>query len=179
MITCQFKQIRLAAAVTLAMGFCTPAAFAVTNFTLSDASPSHSQLVNFSYSQFLSGNSTFTFTLNMLAGSSKIDLSTLLGVNLGTQIQFFDITGTTPETIGYTIPTVALGTFATTPNLLNGDYMAKVTVPLTGVNVNLTLTAENVTAVPEASDWAMMLAGLGLLGLQLRKRSGRMPVIRA
>ena len=38
------------------------------------------------------------------------------------------------------------------------------------------LTAAN---VPEASEWAMMLAGVGLIGLQLRRRSGRAHVIRA
>jgi hypothetical protein len=62
------------------------------------------------------------------------------------------------------------GPFATTPFLLNGDYMGIVTAGIAGVSVNLTLAA---APVPEANEWAMMLAGLGLIGFQLRKRSGK------
>lgn len=152
----------------LALCFCVPSAFAATEFTLNDANYSHAEFISISGGLNLSDN--FTFTLDMINGGSEIDVGTLLGANLPAQIQFFDVTGTTAQTVGYDIPTIAVlgGTFATTPYLSNGDYMAKITSGLLGVNGNLSLTA---TPVPEANEWAMMLAGLGLIGFKLRRRS--------
>lgn len=148
---------------------CVPSVYAATDFTLDDANFSQSQFISIAGGLDLSDS--FTFTLNMLNGGSTIDLSSVISVSLPAQIQFFDVTGTTPVTIGYDIPLVNLiGNFATTPFLNNGDYMGKVTAGLLGVNVNLTLTA---TPVPEASEWAMMLAGVGLIGFQLRRRPGK------
>lgn len=147
----------------LALGFCAPSAFAVTAFTLSDAQFSHTQSV--SANAF--ADDTFSFTLNMSAGGATIDLSS---TSFGdAQIQFFDALGN-DATVGYSFPTVAVasGPFATTPYLVNGDYAARISSS-TSFNGNLTM---EVTPVPEADQWAMMLAGMGLIGLQLRRRSG-------
>lgn len=147
---------------------CASSVSAATEFTLDDANFSHSQFI--SIAGGLGASDSFTFTLDMLNGGSAIDVSSLLSISLPAQIQFFDVTGTTPITVGYDIPLVNLaGPFATTAFLANGDYMGKVTAGIAGVNVNLTLAA---VPVPEANEWAMMLAGLGLIGFQLRKRSG-------
>ncbi len=52
---------------------------------------------------------------------------------------------------------------------------------LVDVDLKLGHSLASLTAapVPEASEWAMMLAGVGLIGLQLRRRSGRAHIIRA
>lgn len=161
------KQLPFASAA-LALCFCVPSAFAATEFTLNDANYSHTEFISIAGGLNLSDS--FTFTLDMLNGGSTLDVGTLLGANFPAEIQFFDVTGTTPLTVGYDIPLIAVlgGTFATTPHLVNGDYMAKITAGLAGVNVNLSLTA---TPVPEANEWVMMLAGLGLIGFKLRRRA--------
>ena len=166
MKSCNHRKLPFAFA---ALAFCcyAPSVLAATDFTLNDTTFSHSQLVSIAGGLNLSDS--FTFTLDMLNGGSTIDLSSVLSASLPAQIQFFDVTGTTPKTVGYNIPLVNLvGPFATTPFLNNGDYMGIVTAGILGVNVNLTLTA---TPVPEASEWGMMLAGIGLIGLQLRRRT--------
>lgn len=67
----------------------------------------------------------------------------------------------------------SFGTLFTAYNLTDGDYYYKVTGTATGTLGGvfaLTSTTAPVTVVPEADTYAMMLAGLGMLGLMAKRR---------
>lgn len=67
----------------------------------------------------------------------------------------------------------SFGTLFTANNLLAGDYYYKVTGTTTGTLggvLALTSTTAPITPVPEADTYAMMLAGLGMLGLMAKRR---------
>jgi hypothetical protein len=69
----------------------------------------------------------------------------------------------------------SFGTLFTASNLMSGDYYYKVTGTATGSLGGvfaLTSTTAPLAPIPEADTYAMMLAGLGMLGLMAKRRIG-------
>lgn len=119
----------------------------------------------------------FSFELDLLGSTvanSRLDLSSLLVVSLGSSIEIFNATpdgvATTPTGFSATFPTVSLlAPFASFAPLTDGFYVARVTRGVLGLSVLTTLSAV-ATPVPEAQTYAMLLAGLGLVGTMVARR---------
>ncbi|MFP5408749.1 MAG: PEP-CTERM sorting domain-containing protein [Gammaproteobacteria bacterium] len=62
------------------------------------------------------------------------------------------------------------GTGATTLDLLNSALLAGIVLPEGATFASASGAAYNVTAVPEPGEWAMLLAGLGLVAWRTRRR---------
>jgi hypothetical protein len=61
--------------------------------------------------------------------------------------------------------------FASSNNLAAGDYYFLVSGTGTGLSGGKYVVGLTTTPVPEPETWPMVLAGLGLVGLQLRRKS--------
>jgi hypothetical protein len=97
----------------------------------------------------------YTFTSDFFSAPPILDINGGYHINL-----LFPVTGTLPNgsfTVGY-----SLNMFA------DGDSGAFVDAPLNG-----TITFESVSAIPEPSEMAMMVAGLCVVSLIARKRKNR------
>lgn len=173
----------------LGLALCSPAAHAVslfdspsasaTDFTLDQSDFSHSELINF---QFLQNTKSVTFTLNMFGApntagdaTSTLDLSALLGLSFGSNgsVQLFKLDDNTPVSPALGLPTInVLSTYATIPNLLDGDYKAVFTKGLFSLGFANTFSVNpaSVTPVPEAETYAMLALGLPLVLLVARRR---------
>ncbi len=68
------------------------------------------------------------------------------------------------------VPTPKDGTGATTLDFLNSALLAGIVLPEGATFASASGAAYNVTAVPEPGEWAMLLAGLGLVAWRTRRR---------
>jgi len=108
--------------------------------------------------------------VSALASAVSINLTSFLNIS-GLQGNLYS--GSLPPLSGSPIgPTVVDGNVLTTfPSLSGGNYTFVYTGTATGSNGGGYLAS--VAAVPEAQEWAMMLAGLGLVALvATRRREG-------
>jgi hypothetical protein len=127
-------------------------------------------------------NSSLTFTNTSFAdASSGFYLSSLYLYDGKTSKTTVTITGTLLDgtTVAVTT-TVSAGTgttYSLSGTALDGVALTAVTVTTTQGKLaidNIVVTAANtVTAVPEPSSYAMLLAGLGMVGFMVRRRSVR------
>ncbi len=166
------------ATAVLGAALCAPAAHAAIDFVLTPSNPSDSEFVSI----LLGSTDEIAFTLNMFGApntvgdaTSTLDLSTLLSAgNLSVEIFNATSTGFATTTTGnqMSLPVIGvLTTYASFANLLDGHYVARFTkTGLLSVNVAHTFTAHSTTPVPEAETYAMMLAGLGLVGTMVARR---------
>ncbi|MEW5966317.1 MAG: PEP-CTERM sorting domain-containing protein [Pseudomonadota bacterium] len=69
------------------------------------------------------------------------------------------------------VPTPKDGTGATTLDFLNSALLAGIVLPEGATFASASGAAYNVTAVPEPGEWAMLLAGLGLVAWRARRRT--------
>jgi hypothetical protein len=112
-------------------------------------------------------NVTLTGTLDFTYGEAFY----LIGA-LGTNIMndglesfcSFDISGDP------CVPTPKDGTGATTLDFLNSALLAGIVLPEGATFASASGAAYNVTAVPEPGEWAMLLAGLGLVAWRTRRK---------
>lgn len=65
----------------------------------------------------------------------------------------------------------------TANNVAAGDYFWAVAGNADGTQGGLYLFAANTTAIPEPETYALMLAGLGLLGFIVKRKLGEMPLM--
>ena len=113
-------------------------------------------------------NVTLTGTLDFTYGEAFY----LIGA-LGTSIMNdglesfcnFDISGDP------CVPTPKDGAGATTLDFLNSALLAAIVLPEGATFASASGAAYNVTAVPEPSEWAMLLAGLGLVVWRTRRKT--------
>jgi hypothetical protein len=113
-------------------------------------------------------NVTLTGTLDFTYGEAFY----LIGA-LGTSIMndglesfcSFDISGDP------CVPTPKDGTGATTLDFLNSALLAGIVLPEGAAFASASGAAYNVTAVPEPGEWAMLLAGLGLVAWRTRRKT--------
>lgn len=115
---------------------------------------------------FAAGNSTGT--INNTAGTIN---GIAFGVFPATADDFFNI-----ATIRFT----ALASGSASVIGVSGDYIGTV-AGASAVNIAETYTGANITVspVPEPSEWAMLVAGLGLVGLYARRRRESTPALPA
>lgn len=112
-------------------------------------------------------NVTLTGTLDFVYGEAFY----LIGA-LGTSIMNdglesfcnFDISGDP------CVPTPKDGSGATTLDFLNSALLTGIVLPEGAMFGSASGAAYNVTAVPEPGEWAMLLAGLGLVGWRARRK---------
>jgi hypothetical protein len=113
-------------------------------------------------------NITLHGTLNFTYGESFYLISGL-GVNVfGDGLESFcsfDIGGTC------TSPPPKDGTGATTLDFSNSANLVNIALPAGAIASFASGTTYNVTAVPEPEEWAMLLAGLGLVGWRARRKA--------
>ncbi len=103
-----------------------------------------------------------TYTLSfLLAGNQREKTQKSTEVTLG---DFSVVIGPLPEFTPLTLETF---TFTTTGGKLTFTELGK-----SDLKGNILDDVVLTTAVPELSTWAMMLLGFGLVGLQVRRRSG-------
>ena len=69
------------------------------------------------------------------------------------------------------VPTPKDGTGATTLDFLNSALLAGIVLPEGATFASASGAAYNVTAVPEPGEWAMLLAGLGLVAWRTRRKT--------
>jgi hypothetical protein len=117
---------------------------------------------------------TFTLTAPTTSLSSKavaLDISPILNLSEDSMVWLYKETGATDKFLS----AYSFGTLFTAHDLLAGDYYYKVTGSTTGSfggAFALTSTTAPVAVVPEADTYAMMLAGLGMIGLMAKRRMG-------
>lgn len=161
----------------LSTALCAPAANAV-DFELVSAGNTASEgvLLAVNTGLFAPNTRDYSFELDLLgatAATSTLDLSNLLSVAVGGSIEIFNATSagvaTTSTGFSANFPLLNLGTFASFATLDDGFYVARVTRGLLAVSLFTTFTA-TAAPVPEAETYAMMLAGLGLVGTMVARR---------
>lgn len=158
-------------ALIAATGFATQASAAVfvpsvTNLgNLNNAPFVEADLIQFN--TFLSPE---YYTFSLTTGSNVyVDFSTLAGVNVNAKFSLYDNTGTTLLK-SFDFPTVVLagGPELTFTNVAAGSYQFKFTSFVSaGLGSKVTFSA---TAVPEPETNALMLVGLGMIGLIARRK---------
>lgn len=113
------------------------------------------------------GNSALTFTIFGTEGNGRASIQALVnGNSLGTwvssQAAYYEFSNTW-QTGSFSFANSALtGTDDTLQLIFSGDTGYDLTVGA--------LTIGNVSPVPEASEWAMLVAGLGVVGAVARRR---------
>ena len=109
------------------------------------------------------GPGTYTLSFD-LAGSYRNDIPKTTVVTLGNWSQSYTLTHTA-------VPTLYTATFLTSGGYLNFADLA-------GGNNDIGNLLDNVsvTAIPEASTWAMLLAGFAGLGFAAFRKSNKAPV---
>jgi hypothetical protein len=128
----------------------------------------------------LSFEDTYKFLLNSaydaLAVSVSNDVDSIFNISNG-EVSLFKNVGSLSD---FTDDGAALGTFSfdstainqTFTNLAAGNYYYRVTGDVDGSQGGSYLLSSTITPVPEADTYAMMLAGLGLMGFMVRRRRG-------
>jgi hypothetical protein len=161
------------ATAVLGAALCAPAAHAV-DFLLVDTDNSDSESVLLAANAFF-GSNDFSFQLDLngaAAAISTIDLSAIT-VALGGSVQLFNATpagaATTAIGLPVNLPLIGIGTYATFTGISDGFYVLRVQSGLAAVGLLSTITA-TAAPVPEAETYAMMLAGLGLVGTMVARR---------
>lgn len=112
-----------------------------------------------------------TTTLSTLAISVEGKNSPFFGLSADSMVWLYQETGATDTFVS----AYSFGKFFTAYGLTAGDYYYKVTGSTTGTlggGFVLTSTTAPVAVVPEADTYAMMLAGLGMIGLMAKRRMG-------
>jgi hypothetical protein len=74
-------------------------------------------------------------------------------------------------TDGSCVPTPKDGTGATTLDFSNSANLVSIALPEGATASFASGATYNVTTVPEPGEWAMLLAGLGLVGWRARRRA--------
>ena len=159
-------------AIFLALASALPAVASPLIFTLSgtnsasfelDSSPTPSSFSDFG---FLSQ----TFFNNVPGVYSGV--GGIANINFGTGLAAtFNLSNATLGAIQLNGPVVFTGS-SSAPMFAEGVF--SLTNPFFGINDELTISAApSVSAAPELGTWALMLSGLGLLGLALRRRRER------
>ena len=127
----------------------------------------------------LDGGETYNFSLDSTGPTNlsnlTINMSQFLGVNIGNT--YFSLKQGATEIAQIALaPLIVLSSNTYTyNNLLDGNYSLTL-VPSNILAVNLggqlTLSAASVTAVPEPETNALMMLGLGMIGLIARRKLG-------
>ncbi|MDP1863632.1 MAG: PEP-CTERM sorting domain-containing protein [Thiobacillus sp.] len=113
-------------------------------------------------------NITLTGTLNFTYGEAFYLIGGLSASVLGDGLESFCAFGT----IGSDTCTIPKdGTGATTLDFSNSANLVSIVLPQDATASFASGELYNVTAVPEPSEWLMLLAGLGLVGWRARRRS--------
>lgn len=113
-------------------------------------------------------NITLTGTLNFTYGEAFYLIGGLSASVLGGGLESFCTFGT----IGSDTCTIPKdGTGATTLDFSNSANLVSIVLPQNATASFASGELYNVTAVPEPSEWLMLLAGLGLVGWRTRRRS--------
>lgn len=113
-------------------------------------------------------NVTLTGTLDFTYGEAFYLIGTL-GTNiLGDGLDAFSDFSISDDP--YVVPPKD-GTGATTLDFLDSALLTGIVVPAGATFASASGAAYNVTAVPEPSEWAMLLAGLGLVAWRARRRT--------
>lgn len=126
----------------------------------------------------LSGSFSEIFTFTLTAPTTSLstlavsaEASPFFGLSEDSMVWLYKETGATDKFLS----AYSFGTLFTANGLLAGDYYYKVTGSTTGSLggvLALTSTTAPVAVVPEADTYAMMLAGLGMIGLMAKRRMG-------
>ena len=114
-------------------------------------------------------NATLTGTLTFTYGESFYLLSGLGVAVIGDGLESFCSFGTIGDTT-CTAP-VKDGTGATTLDFANSANLVSIVLPQGATASFASGETYNVTAVPEPAEYLMLLAGLGLVGWRVRRRS--------
>lgn len=159
------------ATVVLGATLCSPAAHAV-DFNLVSAGSSDSESVLLAANGFF-GTKDFSFKLDLLGATAAVSTINLgaVAVSVGGNVKLYNATaaGIATSFTGFStnLPLVAIGTYASWAPVNDGYYVLRVKSGLLSAALLSTITA---TAVPEAETYAMMLAGLGLVGTMVARR---------
>jgi hypothetical protein len=154
---------------TAALG-ATPASAALYNFSFSGSGQSGSGILTTASSSTIKfGETAFAITgiSGMLNGSAITGLSGFLGSDnyyFTTGTSFVDGSG-----VGFT---TAAGTSASLYYQSTASSY-RITTVSPFATAFVTATSSAVAAVPEPASWAMMIAGFGLVGGAMRRRSGQ------
>jgi len=136
---------------------------------------------------FYPGNGHYLDLDGSTRNAGKITTNTLFSLTPGmTYLLDFDLGGSTRGDTNSVV--VSLGSYSETFTLASGASLQHVTRAITvlggmssslsfdhagGDNMGLILDNVNVSAVPEPSTYALLLAGLGLIGFSVRRRAPR------
>jgi hypothetical protein len=137
------------------------------------------------YFTFTIGPNQILTSLNILAGTQTLGFS-FIGLQSGTQVTLATNTATAAGLLGWThydagdvgtdilddMSVAANGSSGFSIPLGPGSYAVWLQEISPGGSVPYGFDFE-LASVPEASTWAMMLAGFGLLGLAIRRRRSR------
>ena len=141
---------------------------ATTNWGTHDTIETGIQSLNGSFTEIFNFSLTApTTSLTTLAVS--LEISPLLGLSSDSMVWLYKENGAVDQFLS----AYSFGTAFTANSLLAGDYYYKVTGSTTGLGggvLALTSTTAPLAPVPEADTYAMMLAGLGMLGLMAKRR---------
>lgn len=153
------------------------------NYSLGDVNTTTNSLVsgaNLVPAGVITDTLSFSLSQDSFVGMTLTNLPTVLSIG-GQQSTVLDISGLAGDvykdvggTLTYQGSLSGTSTILTANSLSlgSGNWVLSVTGTATGTGGGQYSYAITAAPVPEVSTWALMLAGLGLVGMQLRRRDG-------